>query len=257
MSGVAQARARAARFVAEHGDEAERARAAVLAGGSSLASAEPALARWAERSGVFPATGGVDPVAALPVLRALADLRGLAAPLALRIAEALARAQADDGSFGRAQSDEEERIYTTGRLAACLAGLRSVRRGLLERAADHLAARFTPERVGGFAWRPLAAYTPLFCSLEHERSDDVLQWCGRELERGFRERRFDAVQAARIFVDCDALALPGAKLAAPELRLALLAQQAADGSWGGPAGAGADARPAHALDGLAALVRLA
>jgi hypothetical protein len=257
VSGIAEARARAARFVAERGDEAEVGRASVLIGAEPFESARVALEGWAERSGVFRAPGGVDPVAALPVLSALFDLRALDSALAVRIAEALAKVQAEDGSFGAATSDEEERVYTTGRLAALLSRLRSVRRRLLDGAADHLAARFTPERVSGFAWRPLAAYTPLFTNLEHERGDDVLQWCGRELERGFRAKGFDAVQTARIFVDCGVASLPGAKLAAGEVVLALLAEQTGDGGWPVPPGGDPDAQVAHALDGLAALVRLA
>ena len=257
MSGIAEARARAARFVAEWGDETALRRASVLVGAEPLASASGALESWAEQLGVFPARGGVDPLAALPVLGGLADLRALDSALALRIAEALAQAQAEDGSFGGADSDEEERVFTTGRLAAGLAGLRSVRKRLLDGAADFLAVRFTPHRVGGFAWRPLAAYTPLFTNVEHERGDDVLQWCGRELERGFRARRFDAVQTARIWVDCAAAALPGARLTAGEIMLALLAEQASDGSWPIPDGSDPAARVPHALDGLVALVRLA
>ena len=257
MSGIAEARARAARFIAESGDERALRRASVLIGAEPLASARPALESWAERAGVFPARGGVDPLAALPVLDALADLRDLDSALGLRIAAGLARVQAADGSFGAAGSDEEERVFATGRLAARLSGLRSVRSRLLEHAADYLAARFTPERVGGFAWRPLAAYTPLFCNVEHERGDDVLQWCGRELERGFRARRFDAVQTSRIWVDCRAASLPGAKVTADEIVLALLAEQAGDGSWPIPGGGDAALRVPHALDGLTALVRLA
>jgi hypothetical protein len=254
VSAAAEARGRAARFVAEHGDEASRLRAAVLVGSVPLAAAQASLERWAEACGVFCGAGGADPVAALPVLGALADLRALDATLARRIAAALERVQADDGSFGSAASDEEERVYATGRLAGWLSGLRCVRQRVLDGAAGFLAARFTPERVGGFAWRPLAAYAPCFANVAHERGDEILQWCGRELERGFRARRFDAVQTARVLVDCAATSLPGAKLAAPEIVLALVTEQAGDGSWAPPADA---VRVGHTLDGLAALVRLA
>jgi hypothetical protein len=256
VSAVDEARARALRFIAERGDEPAVRRASVLVGAEPLLGARSALENWAERDGVFRAPDGVDPLAALPVLGGLADLRALDSPLAIRIAEALAKVQAGDGSFGAATSDEEERVYLTGRLAACLAGLRSVRQRLLDGAADYLAARFTPERVGGFAWRPLASYTPLFANVEHERGDEVLQWCGRELERGFRAHRFDAVQTARIFVDCGGGSLPGAKLDASEIVLALLAEQADDGSWPIPDGGEPGARVAHTLDGITALKRL-
>jgi hypothetical protein len=256
VSGLAEARERAARFVAERGDEAAARRAAVLIGAEPFASARGALERWAEDAGAFSGAVRIDPVAALPVLGALADLRALDSPLAIRIAEAAGKAQAEDGSFGVAGSDEEERIYTTGRLAARLSALRSVRMSLLDRAADYLAERFSPERVSGFAWRALASYTPFFTNVEHERGDDVLQWCGRELERGFRTRRFDAVQTARVWVDCGAATLPGARVNAGELVLALLAEQAGDGSWPRAGAPDPAERVAHALDGLTALVRL-
>jgi hypothetical protein len=257
VSGIQTARERAARFVASFGDEASCRRAAVLSGAEPPASADAALASWAEQVGVFPAAGGVDALAALPLLGALADLRRLEQPLGLRIAEALARAQADDGSFGRAGSDEEERVFLTGQIAGRLAELRSVRQSLLDAAADYLAFRFTPDRVGGFAWRPLAAYAACFANVAHERSDDVLQWCGRELERGFRTRRFDAVRVARILLDCCAASIPGAKLSAQELVVALQSEQGGDGSWPLLDGGNRDARVRHALDGLTALVRLA
>jgi len=257
VSGTREARERAARFVATFGDETARRRAAVLCADDSPASADAALERWAEQAGVFRGEGGVDPLAALPVLGALADLRMLDRALGRRIAEALARVQAEDGSFGAAASDDEERVFATGRLAAWLAGLRSVRQNLLDAAGDYLASRFTPDRVGGFAWRPLAAYAAFFANVEHEQRDEILQWCGRELERAFRAQRFDAVHVARILVDCGAAAIPGAKLAARELVVALLSEQAADGSWPRLDGGDRDARVQHTLDGLTGLVRLA
>ena len=55
VSGIAEARARAARFVAEWGDEAALRRASVLVGAEPLGSASSALESWAERAGVFPA----------------------------------------------------------------------------------------------------------------------------------------------------------------------------------------------------------
>jgi hypothetical protein len=249
----AAAQARAADFVARHGDEAARLRAAALTGAAPLAPALAALERAAEAAGLARAGAAADPLAALPLLSALADLRALGSPLGERLAAALTRAQASDGGFGDASCDEEARLYATGRLAGWLAALRSVRQRVLDAAAAHLAARFTPERVGGFAWRPLAAYAACFANVAHERSDEILQWCGRELERGFRARRFDAVRSARILVDCGAGALPGAQVTARELVLALLAEQADDGGWG----TAGEARVELTLDGLAALARLA
>jgi len=62
----------------------------------------------------------------------------------------------------------------------------------------------------------------------------VLQWCGRELERAYRVGAFGPARAARVFTLCGAHALPGAKLAAPELVSALLQTQSADGGWPAP-----------------------
>ena len=73
-------------------------------------------------------------------------------------------------------------------------------------------------------------YTKLL-RIAHEDSDAILQWCGRELERGYRAGAFDAVRTARVLVDCDAPSLPGARLAAGELVAALLGEQAPDGGW--------------------------
>jgi len=257
VSGAQAARERAARFVASRGDETARRRAAVLVGVEPPASADAALASWADRLGAFRGDGGVDPVAALPLLAALADLRRLATPLGEELAQGLAQAQAADGSFGCADSDEEERIFASGLIAGRLSGLRSVRARLLDGAADWLADRFTPERVAGFAWRPLAAYTACFANVSHERSDEVLQWCGRELERGFRARRFDAVASARILLEGCSLSLPGARVSAPELVVALISEQADDGGWPAPASADRGARVQHALDGLTALAHFA
>ena len=92
----------------------------------------------------------------------------------------------------------------------------------------------------------------------HEQSDEVLQWCGRELERGYRAQRFDAVATARILVDCGASSLPGAQLKAADLVLALLAgARPATAARRPRAGATPPLRVPHALDGLTALVRLA
>jgi hypothetical protein len=256
VSARASAIGRAARFVAGCGDETARLRAAVLAGEAKPERALPALERWTERSGALRSDGSVSALASLPVLGALADLRLLDSPLGRRLAEALARVQAEDGSFGAATSDADERVFATGRIGGWLSRLRSVRQELLDRAGDHLAARFTPESVGGFAWRPLAAHAQFFANVVHERSDEVLQWCGRELERGYRARRFDAVATARVLVDCGASSLPGARLDAGELVLALVSQQDAHGAIACAEAATPESRALRTLDALAALVRL-
>ena len=103
--------------------------------------------------------------------------------------------------------------------------------GLLAAAADWLAARFTPDAVKGFRWRPLAAYAAAFSNLPHDEGDGILQWCGRELERGFRAGRFDPVQVARLLLWCDTPSLPGGQVSASEVLPLLVAAQADDGAF--------------------------
>ena len=188
VSGIAEARERAARFVASFGDETARRRAAVLCGAEPPASADAALERWAEQAGVFRGAGGVDPLAALPVLGALADLRD--ARLGARACASRKRSRAcrpQDGSFGAATSDEEERVFATGRLAAWLARLRSVRQSLLDAAATTWRRASRPIGWGASPGVRSPPTRACFANVEHEqRRRRCLQWCGRELERGFR-----------------------------------------------------------------------
>ena len=68
---------------------------------------------------------------------------------------------------------------------------------------------------------------------ELDVADEALQWCGRELERGFRTGAFSPVAVGSVFARCDASALPGARLRADEVARALLAAQREDGSFPG------------------------
>jgi hypothetical protein len=166
------------------------------------------------------------------------------------------RAQRPDGSFAQdGGASEAAAVEASGALAGVLARTRCARRSRLAAAAGWLAERFSPERVQGFAWDALRAYAATFAQLPHEASDGILQWCGRELERGFRVGAFDVVRTARVLVDCDAPALPGGRLKAAELLEALLAAQAEDGGF--PAADGSGDPVARTLDALAALALLA
>jgi hypothetical protein len=124
-------------------------------------------------------------------------------------------------------------------------------------AADYLAARWSPDRVKGSAWGANAAYFHCFALVRHERADAILQWCGRELERGFRTGVYDAVRTARVFALCRAHALPGSRLAAAELVARILDEQMDDGGYASPGDSSRHARVSHTLDALAALERLA
>jgi hypothetical protein len=172
------------------------------------------------------------------------------------VERACARLGADQGSDGAWSEGAGDVVRATGMLGGYLAKTRFARVETLQAAADFLVARWSPDLVQGFQWGSIAAYAHLFANFDHEDSDEILQWCGRELERGFRTRVFDAVRTARVLVTCDAHALPGARLGAQELGAALRAEQAADGSWQPAPGAAPRARIEPTLDGLVALLRL-
>jgi len=192
----------------------------------------------------------------LRIVGALDDLRALELAPGRAICAALESCQAADGSWGAAGSSEDERIFATGMLGGHFAKTRYARASMLDGAAEYLVERFGPERVQGGNWPAIAAYAHLFANLPHEEADAVLQWPGRELERGFRSGRFDAVRSARVILWCDAPSVPGARLGAPEVIERMLGEQQADGGWLRLDDPSSEARVAHTLDALAALVRL-
>jgi len=213
-----------------------------------------------------------------PMLRSLAaaaDLGCLHLPFVERACGFLEVVQADDGSWGSSDEAEESRIIRTGMIAGHLGKTRFARAATLTRAGDYIADRFTPDLVQGFNWAAIAAYANYFANVPHDESDAVLQWIGRELERGFRSGRFDGVRTARVLLYAEAPSLPGGRVDAARVLLyaeapslpggrvdasealeRLLGEQQADGGWlrfDDPASA---ARIEHTLDALTALARL-
>lgn len=235
MTGDPTAAQRAARFVAAHGDALARARAAALTG------AAPATAALALLGAAAPEPS---PSALLLCLRVCDEL-GLGRDLLAQAScERVAKLQQDDGGFradvAPGQDPLEARIVQTGMAAGYLTRMSAARPELLDAAGDFLARHFSPERVQGFRLASLTAYAHFFANALHESADPILQWCGRELERGFRARAFDAVATAYVFVCCDAHALPGARLSREELAAALAAEQSGDGGFGLPVAPAAD-----------------
>jgi len=258
----------------------QRAAAFIEAAAEPLATAcahaligrEPASAVFARMRdrGPAPSLRG-----SLQVLGILDDLRCLDATPAQRACEQLSAAQQRDGSWSeRAETCEDkrivvtadderivvtandERIVVTGMAAGYLAKTPFVRRSVLAAAADYLAARWQPERVKGDDWEMNAAYFHCFALVLHEQADAILQWCGRELDRGLRTGAYDAVQTARVFVLCRARALPGARLTASELVARILDEQRDDGGFAAESDT-ARVRVARTRDALVALDRLA
>ena len=167
-------------------------------------------------------------------LRALGVLDGLGLfdhPVPERAVGWLAARQQADGGFGDAELSEDARIAATGAAAGLLAKSPFARASLLRAAEQFLAARFQVERVQRRGYAPVFAYVHLMSGFASERADEVLQWCGRELERGFRSGAFDAVAVAQVFCRARARALPGAALKASELCAALETAQGDDGAF--------------------------
>ena len=227
--------ARAAVFVASHGDPLAAARARALAGDAPARDVLVLLPSFA---------ADPDRARAERILRICGDLRLLGAPGLRELCGWLADSQSDDGAWRAPGASDAEARCTTGMLAGQLAKTPFARPALLEAAGDFLAADWTPDRVSNGRWRELAAHAVFFANADHARGDEILQWCGRELERGFR---------TRVLVDCDAHSLPGARFESGELLVALVTEQAADGSFG--VGESPDTRVEPTLDGLCALTR--
>lgn len=222
MKASETAQQRASDFALAHGSALERARALALRGSNG---ADAAL-------GLVGTPDPEDAGALGSVLGLCAELRALRSPLAARIGAALEVIQAEDGGFGDVGLPQAERLCLTGAVGGDLARSPFARPETLDAAGSFLAAHFSPDLLQGFQWDNVAAYAHYFSNALHEASDEILQWCGRELERGFRTREFDAVQTARVLVLCDAHALPGARLDREELLLGLFGEQAPDGSFG-------------------------
>lgn len=251
MNDAARARQSAVSFVDARGDELERATAGALAGAAPRTAALELLESQRTRE------ESIGTAHALRVLGILGDLRALDGSLAAGVCADLEARQGEDGAWpADGSAPEEERIHVTGLLVGHLARTRCARASRLAAAADYLASRFAPERLADGAWRAIAAYSSCFANVAHEAADGVLQWCGRELARGFRSGAIDAVRTARVLAWCEAPSLPGAPLPAGELARRLLAEQGSDGGWL-PAEARSRVRVAHTLDALAGLTLLA
>lgn len=256
MSDGASSRERALAFVVAHGDAPTRARARALCG--ELAGSE-ALATLPEPEEDAPAA------AWLATLAFCGDVRAMRDPRVERACVALARAQAEDGGFD-AGGAEDARLQLSGTLGGYLARSPYVRPAALAALGDFLTERWSPERVKGARWENLASYAHFFANADHDAGDGILQWCGRELERGFRAGVFDAARTARVLVLCDAHALPGARLEREELLRALDDEQAPDGGFSAPEDPTSEGvspeelmnrRVERSLEALSGLVRLA
>jgi hypothetical protein len=257
---VADARERAVAFIEDCGDSFAVARARALAAGrapDALPLPERTLQRADGSIGAEdPATGSGDLATLARVLGTAADLRSLHLPVIERACAYLETVQHGDGSWAEATDSETDRLVRTGMLAGHLGKTRFARAPALAAAGDYIAAHFTPDLLQGFNWPAIAAVANFFANVPHDAGDEVLQWAGRELERGFRAGRFDGVQTARVLLYAEAPSLPGGCVGAAEAVERLVSEQQGDGGWLRFDEPTISARLEHSLDGLTALVRL-
>ncbi|MCP5055206.1 MAG: hypothetical protein GY937_00605 [bacterium] len=140
--------------------------------------------------------------------------------------------QGDDGGWALpGDADLSERIEWTGRIGGLLAGTPFARQSVLSAAEGFLATHWSVDRVKGPNYAPILAYSRLLTQVQSEIADEVLQWCGKELEYGYRSQLFTPLATARVFLRAGVRALPGANLEAHELVTALITAQQDDGSW--------------------------
>ncbi len=174
----------------------------------------------------------------------------------------LVAAQTPEGAWtDPAASDEAATLRRSGAVLGALARTPFARGSALRRGEAWLRERWSVERVQGPCYAPILAYHHVLANLPSEMADEALQWCGRELERGYRSGAFGAVATARVFVRCGARALPGARIGSDELLASLLAAQQPDGGFAAlpsdqDEGLGGDPRVDASFDALVALVRL-
>jgi len=247
--------ARARAFLGAQGAQSELLRLEVLLGERPPTDLEQALAPWR--------SPGDDVCVALGVLEALADAECLRVALAAELAQSLQSSQQPDGSWRAPGGPGREPVglllgprdalFLTGMLGAFLGRTARSNAFALRAAGGFLGRHWSPALVQSGSWHAISAYAHFFSNVPHDLGDAVLQWCGRELERGFRDGAIDAVWAARVFTLCDAHALPGARLDARELVPALLHAQSVDGGW--PASTTA-ARVSNTLWAALGLVKL-
>jgi hypothetical protein len=207
-------------------------------------------------------------IGTLEAFSVLADVRALASGCAERAVEFLTRMQRSDGSYGysnpaaeRAATDEaswgeavSDRLFLTGMFAGFAARTPYVRPEVLTSAATFLRRLFGPDRIEQGGWGTIAAFAHFYANGgDGELADEALQWCGRELERGFRTHRFEATQTIRVLLYCDSRALPGATFDIVELLDRLLEEQAGDGGFAPLDPAGPPGRVAPTLDALIAI----
>lgn len=268
----ASALERALGFVRENGDSLSELQAYVALRAEPAARLADAVAALQDADGSFPPfapcssgwLGREWRLRGLPerlrgtveALSLLGDARqdeAAGVELAVRFLEG---AQRDDGSFAAPDCGESSQIFATGVVAGSLGRGRFARPEGLASAGAWLGACFAPERVEAGHTAERAAFAMFYANVPDDLGDEVLQWCGRELERGFRTHATDALSVLQILLACQVGSLPGATFAPEELLERLLGEQAADGGFDALAAEGRESRVAPTVDAMRAIIGL-
>ncbi len=164
---------------------------------------------------------------------ALADALGvLRAPEIAPLVGMLTKAQRTDGAWADEQG--EASLFLTGMFGGYLARSFQARPSVLAKAGQYLASQWLPARVSGdisLCWGTLVAFAHFYAVNGDELADEVLQRCGRELERGYRKQALQALDLAYVLALCESEAFPAVSLTSSDIAEALLTAQHADGSW--------------------------
>jgi hypothetical protein len=235
--------ARAQAFLAARGAELEARYVAVLAGEAPRAEIAERARAAQHPEGALGALLAGD--AAGPDVASTADALGWLVAIGCTegapvdaAAGFLMRVQRADGGWDAAAPDDQGRgLALSATLAGLLSRCPSARHSTLRRAAAFLGAQWSPDRVQSGSYPAIAGYLHAFATVpaEVDEADTALQWCGRELERGYRIGAFGPAAVGDVFVRCDAIAVPGTRIQAAEIARALLLEQRPDGGFGSSA----------------------
>ncbi len=239
VEAVVDALQRAWAFVEREGSDFDRLRFLVLLDRETPEALLERVSALQDDAGLFSAPvdgeelpGGGRVANTLRVLCALDDCESLRGPAVERCIAALSALQRSDGLIEEeGGSDEEHRLFLTGTCGAYFVKSGCARLPTIDGAVEALARAWSQERVSALSWPLLASYTHLLTNLSHEIGDEALAWCGRELDKGIGGGELSALEVARIFLFCDAFALPGGATDGDALLGPLLSAQREDGSF--------------------------
>ncbi len=233
MSAPEDLETRALGFLARVGNDLDRRRAGAAGGGEGAPLLDVLVATQSDAGAFrFADVMAGDAVAGtLHALAILADARLSGADAVAHAVSWLESHRQPDASWAIEGAGEHAQHLATGFLAGFLAQSPFTRAHVLEEAGAWLAAHWSPELVRGGEFAMLAAYAHFFSSHPHEQADPILQWCGRELERGVRGGVLPALFALRVFSLCEAPVFPGSRIDAVSLLETLAKEQAPDGGW--------------------------